>query len=687
MNTHNPDSGKYRLNILLFFSLLLIFFSYSNSLNSSWHFDDTSNILNNKKVHLEKINYDSIIDTFTASTNSTDKLYRPLPMFTFALNWYFSQDKVYSYHIVNILIHILTAYALFSVIRLLLFSCYAKRYSPSFINTIALLATLLWALAPIQTQAVTYIIQRMAAMAAMFTIFAIYTYLRARAEKTRKKYCWFLLCLIFYLAALGSKSNAILLPASLLFLEISFFNTIKTKKTAFYIFALSGIILLAAFLFAYYGLGLRPLNLEAYNHRPFTLTERLLTEPRIVIMYLSQLTLPIADRLSLEHDIVLSTSLLSPWTTLPSLFFIFFVIAVSLRYLKKYPIFSFPILFFFLNHLVESTFIPLELVFEHRNYLPSLFFFLPIGYLFAQALYGKKRFSSVGRIAVMLCGAFYLTISSQATYTRNQAWATEGSLYQDALKKAPVSSRAALQLGIWNSRNGHYNKAYYYFRHAFKYAKNSPAPNYMKCLALNSLALNRIALSEYKQAEKYIQMCFAIEKNIDCQKRKVDIYLRQELYQDALSVAKALADTYPADQYQIKAALAAYHANKLNTALEYLQKIAYSSVMNDKILYLTGLVLMKKGAYPNSLFFLKRAIRLSPHVIKYNFALAAAYYKNKQVAQAEKVIQKLFNEHALAAITNVLMRIKKLDLNQEDISFIENNLTSLIMSSKLLNKK
>ncbi len=665
-SSHNPVPYS-----LLFFSFILIVFSYSNSLQASWHFDDKQNILTNSKIHLTELSFDKIADAVTHHSRSG--IYRPLPMFTFALNWYFSQDAVYSYHIVNILIHILTAYALFSVIRLLFHCCYAKRYSQFFINTTALMAALLWALAPIQTQAVTYIVQRMASMTAMFTIFAIYAYLRARTETTQKKYCWFLFCLLFYLAALGSKSNSILLPVSLLLLELSFFDAIKTKKTACRIVLLSSLVLTIAFLVAYYGLNLNPLKLEGYAHRPFTLTERLLTELRIVGMYLSQLALPVADRLSLEHEIVLSRSLFSPWTTLPALLFNFSAVFFSIRYLRKYPVFAFPVLFYFLNHLVESTFIPLELVFEHRNYLPSLFLFLPVGYLFAHSLYGEKKFSPLGRIAVTCCGALYLITSGHATYIRNLAWATEDSLLNDSFRKAPFNARTAYNLGILHARAGDHNKAYSFFQFALEHAEKSPRPNSMKCLALHGLALNRKEFGQYKQSQQYIDQCLSIDREYNpCREERVTLYLHQKLYSEALSKAKALAEAYPAYKYLANTAVAANYANEMETFFVYIQKIIRFSLNNHQVMHLTGLGLMKVGSYPNSVFFLQIAHNLSPNTIEYQLTLAIGYYLNNNDQQADKILAIMFKRYPILDIQKAVYNTKQYGVNETALNKIVN---------------
>lgn len=173
--------------ILLFF-LAAVFCSYFNTFNAGWHLDDEPNILNNSKLHLSSLTLEQINNALRAHpvTPDSKSFYRPLPCLTFALNWYLAQDNVLGYHIVNLAIHILTAWFLFLTLQLLLHIHYKKQYPPQFFTCAALLAALLWALAPIQTQAVTYIVQRMASMAAMFSIIAIYAYLRGRVASSKK---------------------------------------------------------------------------------------------------------------------------------------------------------------------------------------------------------------------------------------------------------------------------------------------------------------------------------------------------------------------------------------------------------------------------------------------------------------------------------------------------------------------
>ncbi|MCI5135634.1 MAG: hypothetical protein D3920_11295, partial [Candidatus Electrothrix sp. AW2] len=417
---------------LFFFIVTICLLSYSNTFHASWHLDDTFNIISNKKIHLSSLSLPEINNALRAHpTSSKNTLYRPLACLSLALNWYISQDNVFSYHIVNLAIHILTAWFLFLTIQLLLKNHYQKKHPSQFYLTAALLGALFWALAPIQTQAVTYIVQRMASMAAMFSVLTIYAYLRGRIASKKNIY-WFLLCLISSFAALGCKENTILLIPSLLLVEFSFFQRNMNKKQTFHLILGILALLTALLSFVHYGLGQNLdsiLQLDGYSKRTFSLSERILTQPRIILMYLSQIFIPVAERLSIEHDILLSTSFFAPWTTLPAILLILLMISGSFFFLRKYPLICFPVLFFFLNHAVESTIIPLEMIFEHRNYLPSLFLFLPAGMLIAHILYGTPPQPLFRRITATICAILFLIISAHATYTRNKAWATEESLW------------------------------------------------------------------------------------------------------------------------------------------------------------------------------------------------------------------------------------------------------------------
>ena len=452
-----------RAFVLLFFLVLLI---YSNTFQASWHLDDYHNILQNPRLKIENLQPQSIIQTFYASFDrglySKNKIYRPVVCLTFALNWYFGQDNPFGYHLVNLAVHFITACLLYLTILALFQSPNLRRKYQGSEYFIALLATVLWAINPIQTQAVTYIVQRMASMAAMFYIAGIYFYLKARLDDSRSNRIFFFLgCCLAFMLALGSKENAVLLPISLILVEFIFFRDLSRPHTKRALCAIiAGGVIFIGVVGVLLFINSNPLTVLNYSHRPFTSLERLLTEPRIVVFYLSQIFYPVATRLSIEHDIPVSTSILHPWSTIASLIAVLLLIGIGLWQIRKQPVLSFAILFFFLNHAVESTIIGLELAFEHRNYLPSLFLFFPVtmGLKWLLDFYRDKK-SLIYQVLLSFTALLILGLGF-GTYVRNMAWATEKSLWEDAVAKAPKSGRPLHNLA-WGyfERIGRYDQA------------------------------------------------------------------------------------------------------------------------------------------------------------------------------------------------------------------------------------
>lgn len=388
-----------RVTVFLLLLAILITLIYSNTFNASWHLDDLQNIVTNPHLKLTKLNISDIKKTFYGAHDAGqyrgEKLYRPVTCLTFGLNWYVGQNNVTGYHIVNLIIHVLTAISLFSCIMLLMKTPFVKT-SPYRKDAyfIAGLATVLWATNPIQTQAITYIVQRMASLSTLFYCLSLMFYVNARLEDHNiKKTVGFLICIVLFVLGILSKENAVLLPLSLILVEIIFFQNLKDPEVLkkILIFSLTGvfiILIVGAFVFLDGNL----FSILKFSNREFTPYQRLLTEFRVVIFYLSQIFYPIPSRLSIDHTFFVSTSLFSPMSTLFSLLFILTLIIIAFFNVKKRPILSFSILFYFLNHTIESTILNLELVFEHRNYLPSLFIFWPFAVVVAHGInYYKEK--------------------------------------------------------------------------------------------------------------------------------------------------------------------------------------------------------------------------------------------------------------------------------------------------------
>ncbi len=373
----NTSRSSFAL-VVLFVSLLII---YWPGFSGDWYLDDFGNIHDNPNVHLKSLSAGEITKSFFGMDQTHSRFNRPLAYLSLALNHYFGGTEPLGYHVVNFCIHNGTAFILFLLtLNILKLPALHGKYEKN-AYAIALLATLLWATHPIQVNAVTYIVQRMAALAGLFTVLSLYCYLKARVirshpiAKGQIAYGWYAACVFAGACAVASKQNAAMLPFSLIFLEILLIRlpsdtAPNRRELTFLLPAVVILILLAVIIFGC-------IHFQAgYHSRPFSLVERMMTQPRVICFYLGQLFYPFGSPFALLHDFPFSTSLLAPWTTLPAILLLAGIVGVGLRYRRKWPLFSFGTLFFFLNHVIESSMVPLELIFEHRNYLPSFFFFL-----------------------------------------------------------------------------------------------------------------------------------------------------------------------------------------------------------------------------------------------------------------------------------------------------------------------
>ncbi len=179
-------TNKTKTGTVFVLLVLLILPIYSNTFQSSFQFDDKPNIVDNQRLHLTDLSPDAIRGTFFAK-GGKGTFFRPIASLSLALNWYAGKDDTFGYHLVNIAIHILTALFLFlSISHLLKTPRLKDHYTEEDIYFISLLSAVLWAVNPIQIQAVTYIVQRMTSMAAMFYIIGIYFYLRGRQSNHTK---------------------------------------------------------------------------------------------------------------------------------------------------------------------------------------------------------------------------------------------------------------------------------------------------------------------------------------------------------------------------------------------------------------------------------------------------------------------------------------------------------------------
>jgi len=422
---------------------ILIVLLYGNSLQNSWHFDDYKNIVDNPNVHLDQLTWKGIKHSWQGISGET--VPRPLSFFTFALNYYLGELDVLGYHIVNIAIHYLVAVVLFFLFLDILALPLARQNGEA-AYAIALLSTVLWAIHPVQVTGVTYIIQRMTSLCALFYIAAMLFYLKARMAKTVGQASLYgSICLVAAVLSLASKENGAMLPVSLFFLDLLLIQGVTReslkKNLLIILIPLSILLIVGAYFTSLTAI------LDGYRHRPFTLAERFWTEFRVVLFYISLLLYPAIDRLTLLYDITVSTSLFRPPSTLVAFSGIVGMVALAFALARRKPLLSYCIIFFLLNHLIEGSIVPLELIFEHRNYLPSMFFFMPpaMGVLYLYERFARRAFLRDG---LLIVSSLILILLGTGVITRNGVFRDELSLWSDNAAKSPHLHRPHHNLGI-----------------------------------------------------------------------------------------------------------------------------------------------------------------------------------------------------------------------------------------------
>ncbi len=426
--------------------LAICLFIYWPGLHGSFLFDDFPNIVDNPNVHVTSLTLREWSQAALASPAS--ELKRPLSMLSFAANEYFTGSHPFPMKLTNLVIHLLNGVLLF-LFLIALFKLWnrtlAVPFSKNQLAWIAFSVTSAWLLAPINLTSVLYVVQRMESLAQTFVLLGLWGYVVSRARlldgKPGMTQLATVLCSCTVLGLL-CKETAVLLPfyAALIELAILGFEgkdpAVKKRLHLFYILflvlpGLAGLAWLAP----------RTFGPGTYIGRPFTIGQRLLTELRVVTDYIGWTLLPLPDQLSFYHDdIALSSSLINPPQTLVCIIFLMGLLSVALWQRRRHALLSLGLLWFFAAHSLTATIIPLELVFEHRNYFASIGLFIAAADI---VLLLPLQLKLVRWLAPIGMG----TLLAFTTALRAQEWSNPLRLAYTEVAEHPLSPRANYELG------------------------------------------------------------------------------------------------------------------------------------------------------------------------------------------------------------------------------------------------
>jgi len=481
---------KVTLIILAFFALG--FLVYSNTFHSPFVFDDIVRIEENPAIRIDKLNIKNLWNSAFGKRSARS---RPVGNISFALNYYFHQYELTGYRILNIIIHIVTGILLWLTLKKTL---NLKSVRPEFEHGkwIALFTALLWLVNPVQTQSVTYIVQRLNSMAAMFFLLSFLFYLNGRlTAKKGMRWTWFVGAAWAWFLALGCKQNTAMLPFFIFLYEWYFFQDLNVdwlKRNIKYFLIIFVVFIIVAIIF----LGTKPLDRLAsigdYAKNEFTLPERVMTEWRVVVYYLSLIILPHPSRLNLDYDFALSYSLINPFTTLLSLIGIIGLIILAVFMAKKQRLMSFCIFWFLGNLVIESSVIPLAIIFEHRIYLPSMLVCLIPVILFYRHI--KPEWLAVGISCALII------LFSYWTFERNNVWRDRLTLWADCVKKSPNKARPYSNLGVAQKKQNMADEAFQNFRKALQLDPNYVDAHHNLGVMLEAQNKKSEAIAHYRKA-------------------------------------------------------------------------------------------------------------------------------------------------------------------------------------------
>ncbi len=459
------------LKVLYFCSLLAVlvlgFFIYSNTFDNEFIFDDRNMIGENPVIRQ--------MDIPTIFNHSDGRF---IGYLTFAANFHFHQYDVKGYHVVNLGIHLINGLL---VAWLVLLISRLPAFKSGTLHThrmkISVLTALLFITHPVQTQAVSYVVQRFTSLSTLFYVLSLCFYLWARLASLDDRPNWtiilrYILAFTVFIMGVLTKESVYTLPVMIAVIEFGFIHNIKLSHVPKWIWIMctAVFVLLLAIVVRFYTVTdiFSPVYAYALDVTLNSWTY-LISQFPVMLAYIRVLAYPV--NLILDYGVIPATSILNAYVLL-SLVIVMLIIASAIKYKNRFPNFSLAVFWFFITLSIESSIIPIaDLMVEHRLYLPSIgFFLLMIVTVFSLF---KGRWIIIPIILFFGLAAEY----SHLTWERNNIWQDAFTMWNDNVEKTPLNPRPYSSRGIEYSVRGELEKGFADFNKAIELN-----PNYVNSL-------------------------------------------------------------------------------------------------------------------------------------------------------------------------------------------------------------
>lgn len=406
--------------------LAIAAWSFASGTGGQFIFDDEPNLNPWQRIG----DIDTLRDVVAFATSGNDLPGRPLSLLSFIIDDQSWMPDIPSLKRTNLALHLLNGCLVFWFCLMLLRHLLPARTPPAR-AWLALFVTAVWLLHPLQVSNVSYVIQRMNELSTAFTLAGLLLYLRGREWLPVRPWHGALLAsagigLCMPLAVLA-KENGLLLCAFALLVEAFCFPRATWRGWRIWkgLFLWAPLLLFVLYCLVHFRGFTAP-----YPTRDFNAWERLLTQGPVLQDYLAKLLRPRLQGAGLYYDNFPVARSLADAAALRAWALLLALLGVAFALRRRLPLVAFGLFFFFCGHLMESTLLPLELYFEHRNYLPQLGLWLALAGLAAQADAPRLRLA-------LRAGALLLVLAL--------AWMTR--------QNAALWSQTELQAAVWYHDN------------------------------------------------------------------------------------------------------------------------------------------------------------------------------------------------------------------------------------------
>jgi len=660
-NSRGVDPDLISILALLAFGLV----AYSNSFNAAFQYDDFHHILGNE----------AFFDLTDLSRIFHYGKGRFLPYLSLAFNYKISKFDPISYHIFNFFVHyIATIFLYFLFLEIVdTPAMQGVELKPSK-RIGAFLVGGIFFLHPLQTESVTYVIQRAESMAGMFYLATLFFYVKARRAGRRHGVLGYsILAGIAALCAAFSKETAVTLPVMIVVFELFFFNTsikdlLRTKLFLFILVPAAVILLLK----------LKPLIRTGFFWDPgpgmgFTRKQYLLTQFWVLLTYLRLFFWPAGQ--NIDWDYPLASNFLALQTFSSFLFLLTLLVLAFFAY-RRLRLLSLGIVAFFITLAPTSSVIPLrDVIFEHRMYLAVAFLAIGCVHVFSYGLERIRKISPRAQAIASTCSILVLlSLLSGLTQARNQVWLSELSLWADAVHKSPNKARVHNNYGrgLYTLKNRVTEEAKREFETAIRLSPDWAVPyhnlalcyfqegEYLQAIVLDLEALERMPtykevlyqlgrsyrkLNQWNEARLYLERLIGLSPGSEYIKAYIDlldVYLEMGLRDQALHLAREMVKMpdglVPLDYYR---GLVFYKLNDMSQAKFYFVKQTEQESQRLSSYLMLGQIQYQAEEYEKAEMAFRRALQEQKWSVEANYNLAILLERNGRFQEAGEHLEKV----------------------------------------------